>query len=159
MTMSAVAAVPAVGQLAPDFTLASTGGDKVTLSSFRGQKHVLLCFFPFAFSSVCTSEFCEMRDSWDQYAGHDVMVFPISVDSPYALREFKAKYGMQVDLLSDFLRTTSADYGTLWADKGFSNRAYFLVDKAGILRWAHVEPNPGSRRDTAEILAEIARLS
>jgi peroxiredoxin len=159
MTAPSTPSPPKVGDLAPDFTLASTGAAPVTLSSLRGKQHVLLAFFPAAFSSVCTAEFCEMRDSYDQFVSHDVTVFPISVDSFHSLREFKAKHGMQVELLSDFRREVSAAYGTLIPEKLLSNRAYFLIDKAGVVRWAHVEPNPGSRRDNAEVLAEIAKLT
>lgn len=158
MTLIAVATPPQAGDIAPDFTLTSTSGRKETLSSYRGQKNVLLCFFPFAFSSTCTAEFCEMRDAWGQFMAHDLVVFPISVDSKYSLAEYKAKYGMQADLLSDFHRDVSAAYGTLYADKLYSNRAYFLVDKAGVVRWAHVEPHGGFKRENAELLAEIARL-
>ncbi|MBK8249561.1 MAG: redoxin domain-containing protein [Gemmatimonadetes bacterium] len=151
--------IPGVGDLAPDFTLRSTGNDQVTLSSFRDRKHVLLAFFPFAFSEVCTAEFCEMRDNWDQFATGDLEVFPISVDSPHALREFKAKHGMQATLLSDFKREVSAAYGTLFGNAGFSNRAYVLIDKAGVIRWKFVEETPGTRRESAELLAEIAKLA
>ena len=147
-----------VGQLAPDFTLASTSGHPVTLSSYRGQQNVLLAFFPAAFSSVCTAEFCDMRDTYDQYAAHHVTVHPISVDSLHSLREFKSKHGMQVELLSDFKREVSAAYGTLIVDKLLSNRAYFLIDKEGVVRWAQIEATPGSRRENAEVLAEIAKL-
>ena len=157
MTATSAQAIQ-VGQLAPDFTLASTSGQPVTLSAYRGQQNVLLAFFPFAFSSVCTAEFCEMRDMYDQFAAHQVTVHPISVDSRHALKEFKAKHSMQVDLLSDFRREVSAAYGTLIADTLVSNRAYFLIDKTGVVRWAQVEPNPGSRRENAEVLAEIAKL-
>jgi peroxiredoxin len=159
MTSIAVATLPKAGDLAPDFTLTSTSGKKETLSSYRGQKHVLLCFFPFAFSSTCTAQFCEMRDAWEQYTAHDLVVFPISVDSKYALAEYKAKYGMQPDLLSDFLRDVSAAYGVLHPERQFSNRSYFLIDKSGVVRWAHVEQHGGFKRDNAELLAEIARLA
>lgn len=158
MTATAAPTPLRAGDLAPDFTLPDTSGGKVTLSSFRGQRAVLLCFFPFAFSEVCTAEFCEMRDTWDQYAARGVAVFPVSVDSHYALREFRAKYGMQVELLSDFDRTACAAYGTLFRGKNFSNRAYFLVDAAGVIRWAHVEEHPGLRRSNDEVLSEIGRL-
>lgn len=158
MTAPEVAAPPKVGEVAPDFTLTSTSGEPVTLSAHRGKESVLLCFFPFAFSGVCTVEFCEIRDAYSEFASRGVVVYPISVDSTYALREFKAKHGMQVELLSDFMRTVSARYGTLYADKGFSNRAYVLIDAGGIVRWIQVEPNPGSKRSSAEVLAELAKL-
>jgi mycoredoxin-dependent peroxiredoxin len=158
MTTSVPHVVPMAGDPAPDFTLRSTG-EPVTLSSVRGRKNVLLAFFPFAFSRVCTEEFCEMRDHWDRFATHDLEVFPISVDSPDALREFKAKHGMQATLLSDFKREVSAAYGTLFGDAGFSNRAYVLIDKAGVIRWRYVEDTPGTRRGTDELLGEIAKLA
>ncbi|MCC6317672.1 MAG: redoxin domain-containing protein [Gemmatimonadaceae bacterium] len=136
----------------------STSGEQVTLSAFRGRSPVLLCFFPAAFSSTCTSEFCDMRDSWDAYRAHGVEVFPVSVDSKYALAEYKAKYGFQVDLLSDMSREVSQAYGTYMPHRWWSNRAYFLVDRDGIVRWAHVEEHPGQRRSNEEVLAELAKL-
>ncbi len=81
-----------------------------------------------------------------------------SVDAHHALREFKAMHRMQVELLSDFKRDVSIQY-LLHPERFFSNRAYFLVDKAGVIRWLHVEENPSQRRENAEILAEIAKLS
>src|SRR6185503_17336935 len=98
--------VPAVGQPAPDFTLPSTSGDNVTLSQLRG-KPVLIAFFPLAFSSTCTAELCEMRDDWSEFESRGVVVLPISVDSTYSLKEYKQKYSMTVDLLSDFKREVS----------------------------------------------------
>ena len=151
------AAVPAVGQEAPDFTLPSTSGDKITLSALRG-KPVLIAFFPLAFSGTCTEELCEMRDHHDLFAQHGVTVLPISVDHTYSLKEYKAKYGMHTDLLSDFKRDVSRQYGVLIEDRFYSNRAYFLVDRDGIVRWVHVEENPGQRRPDAEILAEIDKI-
>src|SRR5579885_515102 len=102
--------VPAVGTEAPDFTLPSTSGEKVTLSALRG-KPVLLAFFPLAFSGTCTAELCEMRDDHDLFLARGVTVLPISVDHTYSLKEYKAKYNMQVDLLSDFKRDVSRRYG------------------------------------------------
>lgn len=150
--------VPAVGEPAPDFSLRSTSGETVSLSSFRGKKHVLLAFFPLAFSSVCTAELCEMRDDFDQYASADVEVLPISVDSHYSLSEFRAKHRIQAQMLSDFKRDVSRLYGVLMEGPFFSNRAYFLIDKQGLLRWAHVEENPGQRRQSSEILEQIKTL-
>ncbi len=126
-TATASSSVPAVGQQAPDFTLSSTSGEKVSLNSLRG-KPVLIAFFPLAFSSTCTAELCEMRDHHDQFAGRGVTVLPISVDSTYSLKEYKAKYHMSVDMLSDFMRTVSRAYGVLLEDRGYANRAYFLLD-------------------------------
>lgn len=158
MSSSTAHRVPAVGEVAPDFTLPSTAGEPVTLSSFRGRHNVLLAFFPAAFTSVCTTEMCSFRDDYDAFAGQDVVVFPISVDNVPSLREYKAKYEMPVTLLSDLRREASTAYGVL-LPTFVANRSYFLVDKAGILRWVHVEEHPGHRRENAEILAEIAKLA
>src|SRR5690349_17847693 len=103
MTAVAPQVIPAVGERAPDFTLPSTSGEKVTLSALRG-KPVLLAFFPLAFSGTCTAELCDMRDDHDAFINRDVLVLPISVDHTYSLKEYKAKHGMKVDLLSDFKR-------------------------------------------------------
>jgi peroxiredoxin len=119
---------------------------------------VLIAFFPLAFSSTCTAEFCEMRDDWDQFRERDVVVLPISVDHTYSLKEYRQKYGMQVDMLSDFKRDVSRKYGVLLEDRFYANRAYFLLDENGVVRWAHVEANPSDKRTNAEILAEIDKL-
>ena len=154
---SSPAAVPTVGQPAPDFTLASTSGDRVTLSSLRGR-NVLVAFFPLAFTSTCTAEMCAITDDYDAFAAHDVVVLPISVDSTASLNEYKSKYGLKTDLLSDFRRDVSRAYGVLYEERFYSNRAYFLLDRDGVVRWAHVEAMNGNRRENAEILAEIAKL-
>jgi len=150
--------VPTVGALAPDFTLPSTAGREITLSSFRGTKHVLVSFFPLAFTSVCTAEMCAFADDFGAYTSHDVVVLPVSIDAVPSLMEFKNKHKLPVDLLSDMRREVSAAYGVLNPERWTSTRAYFLVDKAGVVRWAHVEETPGQRRENAEILAHIAAL-
>ncbi len=101
---------PVVGEAAPDFTLASTAGDEVTLSSFRGERNVLVAFFPLAFTSVCTAEMCAFSDDYDAIAATGTVVLPVSVDSVPTLKEFRAKHGMRVQLLSDFKREASRRY-------------------------------------------------
>lgn len=153
MTLS----VPSVGSVAPDFALDTTGA-RLTLSSFRGKQHVLLAFFPLAFTSTCTAELCAFTDDYSAFEASDVKVIPISVDAVPSLKEYKAKFAMSVDLASDFRREVSRAYGTLLEERFFSNRAYFLIDKQGILRWSFIEGTPGTRRENAELLAEIARM-
>jgi peroxiredoxin len=120
---------------------------------------VLLAFFPLAFTSTCTAELCDMRDDWDQFAGTDTVVLPISVDSTASLNEFKAKYSMKADLLSDFKRDVSRLYGVLIEDRFFSTRAYFLIDRAGTIRWEHVESNPSNKRSNEELFQQIRALA
>jgi len=150
--------IPQPGDPAPDFTAPSTSGDKVTLSDFRGKKNVLLAFFPLAFTGTCSIELKCFTEDYDQFAGKDVEILPISVDSTDSLKEFKNKLGMKTELLSDFKRDISRAYGVLNEDKFYSNRAYFLVDREGIVRWSHVEKHGGMRRENSEILARIAEL-
>jgi glutaredoxin-dependent peroxiredoxin len=150
--------VPTVGSPAPDFTLPTTGGSELTLSSLRG-KNVLLAFFPLAFTSTCTQELCDMRDDWDQFASADTVVIPVSVDSTPTLGEFRKQLGIKADMASDFKREVSRKYGVLLEDRFFSNRAYFLIDRKGIVRWAHVEDNPSQKRGNAEIFEQIRALA
>lgn len=147
------------GEVAPEFTAASTSGNDVSLSSFRGKRSVLLAFFPLAFTGTCTKELICFTEDFDQFAGEGVEILPISVDSTASLREFKNKLGMKTELLSDFKRDISRAYGVLNEDRFYSNRAYFLIDRDGRVRWSHIEANNGQKRDNSEILAAIAQLS
>ena len=99
-----------------------------------------------------------MRDDWSEFESRGLVVLPISVDSTYALKEYKQKYNMKVDLLSDFKREVTIRYGVLNEDRFFSNRAYFLIDGDGFVRWAHIEANPSLKRTNQEILAEVERM-
>ena len=157
MTAAASTALP-VGAVAPDFKLPSTAGSDVALSSFRGRKHVLLAFFPLAFTSTCTAENCAFSEDYDAFERAGTIVLPISVDSVPTLKEYKAKHALRQDMLSDFRRDVSRAYGVLLEDRFFSKRAYFLIDQQGILRWRHVEAELGDRRDDVELLRQIAAL-
>lgn len=158
MTAERGVAPPATGSAAPDFTLASTSGESVTLSSFRGKQPVLLAFFPLAFTSTCTAELCGFSENFDALTEAGVLVLPISVDSVPTLREFRTRYALRTELLSDFKREASRAYGVLLPDQFYSTRAYFLVGADGRVLWSHVEENPGMKRDDAEILARIREL-
>jgi peroxiredoxin len=147
-----VSALPAVGAAAPGFTLPSTSGSDVTLSSLRG-KRVLLAFFPLAFTSTCTAELCAFSEDFSAFQDADVLVLPISVDSVPTLKAYKAKERMSVDLLSDFKRVVCRAYGTLDEEKFHSRRAYVLIDAKGIVRWTHVETVSGQKRSNEELLA------
>lgn len=158
MIATATVAVPAPGSVAPPLALPSTSGATVSLDDFRGRSAVLLAFFPLAFTSTCTAELCSFSDDFDQFAGKGVAVLPISVDSVPTLREYKAKYALKTDLLSDFKREASRAYGVLLEDRFFSRRAYFLIDREGVVAWSHVEQELGHKRDNRELLERIASL-
>lgn len=158
--MSATASLAShlsVGQAAPDFTLASTSGSRVTLSALRGRT-VLLAFFPLAFTSTCTEELCEMRDDYDRFEAKGVLVLPVSVDAVPSLREYRKAHAMKVDLLSDFKREASRAYGVLLEEKFYSARSYFLIDADGVIRWMHVEQNSSERRPDSELFEAIDSL-
>ena len=159
MTSTQLQNSPQAGDLAPDFTADSTSGKQVTLSSFQGKQNVLLAFFPLAFTGTCTKELVCFTEDFDQFAGKGVEILPISVDATPSLREFKNKLQMKTDLLSDFKRDISRAYGVLNEDRFYSNRAYFLIDKEGKVRWSHIEAKNGERRENSERLAAIQLLS
>ncbi len=149
---------PRVGDKAPDFSLKSTSGETVSLSQFKGQKNVLLAFFPLAFTGVCTKENCAFTEDYAKFEGKDTVVLPISVDATPSQNEFRSKHKMTHNILSDFKREAGRAYGVLDEEKFFTKRAYFLVDKQGKVRWKHVEPELGMSRTNQELLAEIDKV-
>ena len=149
---------PVLDAPAPDFTLPTTEGGTFTLSAQRGQKNVLLAFFPLAFTGVCTKEMCAFGEDDSKFASKDTVVYGVSVDHTASQKAFQDKAGFRTHVLSDFHRDVSRLYGVLLEEKGFSKRAYFLIDKQGILRWKHVESDTGHKRENDELLAKIHSL-
>ncbi len=136
-----------VGDSAPDFTLKSHQGDDVTLSSFKDQ-NVLVLFFPFAFTGVCTKELCQTRDSIAFYNDANAKVLAISVDSQFTLAKFAEANSLNFTLLSDFNKTTAKAYGSLYDQfigyyDGVAKRSAFVVDKEGVVRYAEVLESAG----------------
>ena len=124
---------PAIGQKAPDFTLYDSEKNQVHLNDLKGQNVVLL-FFPLAFTSTCTKELCQVRDTLAQYNALDARVLGISVDSLYTLAKLKEAQQLNCQLLSDFNKEVSAAYNSLYETfgfnmKGVSKRAAFVIDK------------------------------
>lgn len=149
---------PVVGGEAPEFTLPSTAGSEVSLVDFRGSKNVLLAFFPLAFTSTCTAEVGEFSEELSRYEGSDTVVLPISVDSVPSLKVFKRMEGLRLEMLSDFHREVARAYGVLREPQNFAERAYIVIDKAGKVRWTHVEDQLGDKRASAELLGQLASL-
>jgi mycoredoxin-dependent peroxiredoxin len=136
-----------IGDEAPDFTLNDQTRTPVTLSDLRGSKHVLLVFYPLAFSGVCTGEMCTLRDSLDSFRSDDVETLAISVDSSAATAAWAAKEGFEFPLLSDFWPhgAVAQQYGVFDDQKGLAMRGTFLVDKEGVIRFAEVNAIPDAR--------------
>jgi peroxiredoxin len=136
-----------VGQAAPDFTLPDTEKNMQQLSSYRG-KNVLLLFYPFAFTGVCTKELCSTRDDIAFYQGMNSEVFGISVDSPFANAKFKEEQKINFPLLSDFNKEASIAFDCIYESfvvglKGVSKRSAFIIDKDGAVQYAEVLENAG----------------
>lgn len=135
------------GDQAPAFTLVNAETKEVSLASYSG-KNVVILFFPLAFTGVCTTELCDMRDNLHIYSGLNAEVLAISVDSPFTLAKFKAEQNLPFELLSDFNKTTAEAYGALYHDfvlgmKGVAKRSAFVVDKDGVIQYAEVLESAG----------------
>jgi len=136
-----------VGDKAPNFTLTSDSKEAVTLADYQG-KNVVVLFFPLAFTGVCTTELCNMRDDIVAYQNLDTAVLAISVDSPFVLEQFKIQQNLNFPLLSDFNAETSTAYDAKYAEfafgmKNVSKRSAFVVDKVGDIRYAEVLESAG----------------
>jgi peroxiredoxin len=148
-----------IGQEAPDFTLSNQYGQPVTLSDFRGSKNVVVMFYPFAFTGICTAELCALRDRASEFENDDTVVLSISCDSVPSLKVFSMQENLTHTLLSDFWPhgDVSRAYGVFLEDKGFSTRGSFVIDKHGIVRWAVVN-GPGEARSADDYAAALAAL-
>lgn len=127
-----------VGSKAPDFTLSDINRDKVSLESLRGDKAVLLVFYPFAFSGVCTGELCQVRDELADYQNDKVQVVGVSVDHPFTLRAWGEAQGYTFPLLADFWPhgEVAKAYGVFNEQAGFAERGTFLIDREGVIVFA-----------------------
>ncbi|MFJ3230032.1 peroxiredoxin [Streptomyces sp. NPDC086787] len=136
-----------VGDEAPDFELKDNHGRTVRLSDFRGERNVVLLFYPFAFTGVCTGELCELRDNLPQFTDRDTQLLAVSNDSIHTLRVFAEQEGLEYPLLSDFWPhgNTSRAYGVFDEDKGCAVRGTFIIDKAGVVRWTVLNGLPDAR--------------
>jgi mycoredoxin-dependent peroxiredoxin len=145
-----------VGSPAPDFTLRDENGQEVTLSSLRG-KNVVLIFYPFAFSSICTKELHDVTDLQDRFGEGNAEVYGISVDSPFTLKAFRKHEDLAPHLLSDFepKGAVAQQYGAYLDGLGFATRATFVIDKDGTVAWKHVS-NPGEARDQEQAVAALS---
>jgi peroxiredoxin len=144
---------------APDFELVNQFGERVQLSQFRGEKSVALVFFPLAFSGICSGELCELRDNLSLFAAGGVEVLGISVDSRHTLRAWGEQEKYTFGLLADFWPhgAVAKEYGVFLEDKGFANRATFLIDTEGIIRASFITA-PGEARSLEAYRAAIGEL-
>ena len=149
-----------VGSEAPDFQLRDQNNEVVTLSGFRGEKAVLLVFYPWAFTSICTGELGRLRDNIDAFANDRVQVLTISIDSSFVHKIFAQRDGLNFPLLADFWPhgAVAQTYGVFNTDAGVSNRGTFLVDVDGVVRFSEAN-EIGVGRDPEVWLRAIDELA
>ena len=152
-----------VGQKAPDFALKTNKMEDFKLNDLQGKKNVVVLFVPLAFTSVCTKEFCSVRDSVSSLQNDNTQVVGISVDSPFALDAWAAKEGYNFPLLSDFNKTVSSTYGALYDNllgfNGVSKRSAFVIDKSGTVRYAWVSEDARNMPEFDAIRACLQQLN
>jgi peroxiredoxin len=147
-----------VGDKAPEFTLKNQNTDDVSLSSFKG-KNVVLLFFPFANTGVCTKEMCTMRDNYSRYTALNAQILGVSVDSPFSLKMWEEKNNLNFPLLSDFNKEVCKAYGAIhdvfapgkFDYMGVAKRSAFVIDKNGLIKYAEVLDNPGEEPNYEKI--------
>jgi peroxiredoxin len=147
----------AAGDTAPDFTLRNQDGEEVSLADFRGRR-VLLVFYPFDFSPVCSDQLSEYQESKPEFEAKGVELVGISVDHAFAHKAFQEKLGIDTTLLADFepKGEVSKAYGSFLEGKGMSNRTLVLVDADGTVEWAYESPSPGESPAPEVILDALA---
>ena len=148
-----------VGDAAPDFSLPDQDKQVVTLADLRGTP-VLLVFYPFAFSGICTGELCQLRDELDAYTGAGVKVVAISTDPTFSLKAFREKEGLGFPLLSDFWPhgATAQAYGVFNDKAGMAVRGTFLIDAEGKVAFSEVN-GPGDAREQSGWKDAVAGLA
>ena len=148
-----------IGDQAPDFTLSNQNGEEINLASFLGKKAVVLVFYPFSFTGICTGELCELRDNFAMFAAENVELLAISCDSKFTQKVFATQEGYNFSVLSDFWPhgAVAQAYGVFLEDKGMATRATFVINKDGVITTKFVTA-PGQARDFADYQKAIANL-
>jgi peroxiredoxin len=154
-----VAMTPQIGHPGPDFELPATTGQTISLKSLRGSK-VVVTFFPFAFTGICTGELCTLRDRSLEFATADAVVLGVSCDSRHTQAAFANDQDLQIPLLSDFWPhgEVARRYGVFVDAVGAANRGTFVIDRDGILRWS-VVTELGEARDSDDYLKALTDIA
>jgi peroxiredoxin len=149
-----------VGDMAPDFTLPSVGGEKVTLSRYRGKKHVVISFVPAAWTPVCSDQWPGYNIVKEMFAENDAVLLGITVDNVPTLYAWTKQMGkLWFPVLSDFWPhgAVAGKYGVL-RSSGESERALFFIDKKGVIRDIQVS-DINKRPDLAYLAAALKKLN
>ncbi|MFT4189520.1 MAG: peroxiredoxin [Aeromicrobium sp.] len=147
-----------IGQQAPEFTLKNQHGEEISLASFRGRP-VVVVFYPFAFTGVCTGELCEIRDNLEELNTAGAEIVAVSCDSHFTLRVFAEREGYEFNLLSDHWPhgATASAYGVFNDQVGAAIRGTFVIDAEGVVRWK-IENGLPDARSMDDYRAALAAL-
>jgi len=149
----------AIGSPAPQFSLTNQHGENISIADYKGKKNVVVLFYPFAFSGICTGELCGLRDDLAAFQNENVELIAISCDPMYAQKAFAEKEGYKFPVLADFWPHGAAAkvYGVFNEERGCAIRGTFIIDKEGILRWQVVN-GLGDARNIVDYKAALASL-
>lgn len=146
-----------VGEKAPGFTLPSDSWDnKISLENQTREGPVVLFFYPGDWSRVCGDQMVELQENLDRFEERGAKVLAISVDSPWSHRAYAKDRGLSFPLLSDFRREVAEEYGVLH-ERGFAERAYFVIDREGVIRTRRIEASPSDKPELDEVLEDLER--
>ena len=149
------------GDIAPDFVLKDQNEVEIKLSDFRGRKNVVLSFHPLAWTSLCAQQMQDLENSFSDFSRLDAVALGVSVDSLYTKRTWADSLGMkETALLADFWPQgdVAKKFGVLREADGFSERAVFIIDKRGVIRFKKVYPIK-ELPDLAEIKSRLKDIS
>ncbi len=146
-----------VGEKAPDFTLPSDSWEnKVSLEEARREGPVVLFFYPGDWSSVCTDQMGQLQQEIGRFEEKGARVLGVSVDSPWSHRAWAEERGIEFPLLSDFKRVVVGEYG-IKHEAGFPERAYFVIDREGVVRARKIEDSISDQPEVEEVLEDLEK--
>ena len=152
------------GDKAPDFTLPDTDLKPISLHDFLGKK-VVIAFFVGAFTSVCTKEVCEFRDSMARLVDLNAQVIGIGVSDPFSNKAFSEKNRLPFPVLSDYNREVIQKYGLVFPDfaelKGYAvaKRSIFVLDEKGVVRYVWISEDPSIEPKYGEIQEILEQMT
>lgn len=153
--------MPNVGDKAPSFSLPANDGKTYSLAQFQGKKHVVLVFYPGDDTPTCTKQLCDYRDGWERFGQFDAAILGISTNNMQAHKKFADKYSFPFPLLEDSDLSTCKAYSMMML-KGLikiTNRAVFIIDKQGIIKYKYVETLPIFRRTKEQLFEALKAIA
>ncbi|MBK7992154.1 MAG: peroxiredoxin [Blastocatellia bacterium] len=153
--------MPNVGEKAPEFSLSANDGKTYSLSQFQGKNNIVLVFYPGDDTPTCTKQLCDYRDGWERFQQFDSIVLGVSTNDMEAHKKFATKYNFPFPLLEDPNRAICKAYGVMMLGGllGVTNRAVFIIDKQGVIRYKHVEMIPITRRTKEELFDALKAIA